>query len=135
MWYPARSVIAVPSVYSVGGCHESVTASTAVCVTDPAEELEALLLDELAAGAVVEQDGTVVPFCTGRVKSGLVVPSPTDALDAALAVVDVELDVSKGDPLPHAVNNPPAISEPAASSGHERTPVPLIGTPRHRPRF
>ncbi|MGH8219552.1 MAG: hypothetical protein ACREUT_13470 [Steroidobacteraceae bacterium] len=67
MWYPASSVIGVPSVYAVGGSHESVTLSPVICAPEPEdaeelgplelfEELELMPLGAPAAASAPEQE-------------------------------------------------------------------------------
>jgi hypothetical protein len=114
MWYPARLVSTVPSVYSVGGCHESVTVSPATWALDPAEELEELALADAVAGEVLEQDEPDARKISGN-------PAPVP--------VDVELESPEDDPLPHAVSIPATINDPATNSAHEPTPVLLMTSP------
>ena len=133
MWYPARVLITDPSVYSVGGCHESVTVSPAAGAADEAE-LEELLLEELGLlleGLLLEapEQEPVAPEEACITSDRL-----TDAESVAVELA-VELAVSGDDPPPHAVNIPPTISEPAMNSVHEWTPVLFIGTPRQMTPF
>ena len=132
MWYPARVLITDPSVYSVGGCHESVTVSPATCAADE-EELEELLLEELLLEEPEQEPVAPDEAC---ITSDRLADAESVAVELA-----VELAVSGDDPPPHAVNIPPTISEPAMNRVHEWTPVLFIGTPptndpvfRMRPR-
>lgn len=123
MWYPARPVSTVPSVYSVGGCHESVTVSPATCALEPAEEFEELALADPESEDGLEQDEPDARKTAGS-------PADPEILVPTMPVpADVELELPEDDPLPHAVSIPASINEPATNSVHEPTPVLIMTSP------